>query len=85
MTANDDARRTATRALKQLAREVLALDDDAVVMVSELQCHEPGCPPVETVIAVLGHAARHQYKCHKPLAEVTRADLEAAVRTPHAH
>ncbi len=26
---------------------------DAAVTVSQLACREPGCPPVETVIAVL--------------------------------
>src|ERR1700741_3660775 len=35
-------------------RRVLNLEDDAVVMISELRCSEPGCPPLETVIAVLG-------------------------------
>jgi hypothetical protein len=30
-----------------------ALSDDTTVMVTELECREPGCPPIETVVAVL--------------------------------
>jgi len=78
-------RRAASRALKQLAHELLALDDDDVVMVTELQCTEPGCPPIETVIAVLRVGARRQIKIHKPLVEVTEADVRAAIAGEHRH
>ncbi len=84
MTDNTD-RRQATRALKQLARELLDLDDETTVMVTELQCSEPGCPPIETVIAVLRVGEREQIKIHKPLAEVTRDDVVAAHAVKHDH
>lgn len=84
MTDTTD-RRQATQVLKQLARELLDVDDETIVMVTELQCTEPGCPPIETVIAVLRVGAREQIKIHKPLAEVTRDDVVAALRVPHAH
>lgn len=81
-----DARRAATRSLKELARELFPAEPDDVVMVNELACSEPGCPPVETVVALLrtGHEPR-QIKVHKPVVEVTRADLEAALAGPHHH
>ncbi|MDQ3366312.1 MAG: hypothetical protein M3680_12880 [Myxococcota bacterium] len=78
-------RRAATRALKQLAYELLTLADDEVVMVTELHCTEPGCPPTETIIAVLRIGARQQLKIHKPLIEVTRADVIAAIAGSHVH
>jgi hypothetical protein len=67
-----------TQEIKQWVRDVFQLSDDATVMVTELQCSEPGCPPLETVIAILKAAnARTQHKLHKPLAEVTHADVAA--------
>ena len=46
-------------------------------MVTELACSEPGCPPVETVIALLAPGRQDQVKIHKGLADVTSADVEA--------
>ena len=76
-------RGAATRRVKEWAREVFDAAD-ATVLVSQLACTEPGCPPLETVIAVLrgpGHSA--QYKVHRPLVEVTREDLVSAREHPH--
>lgn len=43
------------------------------VVVSELRCHEEGCPPLETVIAVLqAGVPPRRHTIHLPLAEVTR-------------
>ena len=54
------------------------LDDSTVVMVTQLRCHEPGCPPVETVIALLPMAGvRWQTKLHKAPEEVSEADIRA--------
>ena len=45
-------------------------------MVTELRCSEPGCPPLETVVVLLGPAGPpRQSKIHKPMAEVTIDDL----------
>ena len=43
-----------TQAIKGWVREELALDQDDVVSVMESACIDPGCPLVETVIAVFG-------------------------------
>ena len=62
--------------LKSWVQQQLSLPDDAVVMVSELRCSEPGCPPLETVIAVLdGPGSKRQYKFHKGVGDVTRKDI----------
>ncbi|MEM9135475.1 MAG: hypothetical protein AAF962_26460 [Actinomycetota bacterium] len=55
-------------------------DDETTVLVTELACTEPGCPPLETVIGLLGADGQVQHKLHKPLAEVTQADVEGALR-----
>ena len=46
-------------------------------MVTELECCEPGCPPIETVIALLkGPGNTQQYKIHKTADEIGLFDVE---------
>lgn len=59
--------------------------DDVVVMVTELACSEPGCPPVETVIALMYPGKPRQFKLHKPTREVTADDIRQALTIPDAH
>jgi hypothetical protein len=65
----------ATR-IKAWAWDAFAADEGATVMVSELRCTEPGCPPLETVIALLGADGTRQFKLHKALADVTQSDVQ---------
>ena len=85
----DDARQTAAaRALKVIARLLFEAREDDVVVVNELRCTEPGCPPLETVIALLrSGSAPRQVKVHKPVIDVTEDDLRAAIEGggEHAH
>jgi hypothetical protein len=63
--------------IKTWTREALQLNDETTVMVTELECREPGCPPIETVIAVLkGPGNTQQYKIHKTANEVGLSDIE---------
>jgi len=63
-------------------RDRLALDEETIVMVSELRCSEPGCPPLETLIAVLdGPRQSRQFKFHKTIAELTPNDIDLTFRT----
>jgi hypothetical protein len=57
----------------------LPADDAAIVMVTELACHEPGCPPVETVIALLGGPSPRTWKIPRAAADLTAADVAAAL------
>ena len=57
------------------AREHFNLGDDETIMVSELPCSDPGCPPVETHLVFWTQAGRRQFKVFKPLAEVVPDDL----------
>jgi hypothetical protein len=64
--------------IRTWVRELLSIGDDVVIMVSELRCSEPGCPPLETLIAILdGPGQRRQFKFHKSVAEITAADIES--------
>jgi len=64
------------RRIKEWVREVLAPGEDVTILVSELSCSEPGCPPVETVIALFrGREDTTKYTIHRPSAEVTRDDI----------
>ena len=68
------------------ARFNLAADEAA--LVTELVCAQPGCPPLETVIAFwsgrtsAGEAKRHHFKIFKPVAEITETDLPPAWLKP---
>ncbi|EYR83801.1 hypothetical protein [Shinella sp. DD12] len=66
------------RAIKQWAREQLALPDWAVVSVNELACHLPGCPPKETVVLVMRDGATMQVSIHKAMQQVTEDDIADA-------
>ena len=60
-------------------RQRFSLAPEATVLVSELVCALPGCPPLETVIAFWTGTAdppqRHHYKVFKPVAQVLAEDL----------
>ena len=51
---------------------------DAAILVAEVACVVPGCPPIETVIAFWSAERRHHFKLFKPVAEVTESDLPPA-------
>lgn len=64
------------RQVKAWAQEFLPISDDATVSVMELECREPGCPPLETVIAVMEAGKQTlQWKLHKAIPEISREDL----------
>ncbi len=65
-----------TRALKDVVRAHFRLGPDDVVMITELDCQVPGCPPLETVIAFwCEDGKRRHLKVFKPLHEVSTDDL----------
>jgi len=77
-------RRTAAQSealerVRAWTRARFTLGDQIVVMVSELACALPGCPPVETVVAFwTAPERRHHFKIFKPVAEVVPDDLPPA-------
>jgi len=67
-----------TARVKALVNDLVGTED-ITVFVTELACTEPGCPPIETVIALLGADGNVQYKIHKPAAEVSIDDVRSAL------
>ena len=76
-------RRTPGRAadVKALVAAALDLGPDDLISVAELACHEPGCPPLETVITIHPSSGeRQEARFHKPLVEICRADIQEAFK-----
>jgi hypothetical protein len=75
-----DAVRAGVPALKAAVRDVLGLGDEHAIVIQELTCAEPGCPPVETVIGVLaaGRPAR-RWTLHQPLSGLTAEAVRSAL------
>ncbi|WP_198290963.1 hypothetical protein [Mycobacterium sp. 155] len=69
--------------LKDVVRAVAQLEAAAPVLVQQLACAEPGCPPVETVVAVLG-PPRRTWKFPKPTIDISAAELRAELLN-HPH
>ncbi|WP_454856921.1 hypothetical protein [Rhizobium binxianense] len=66
----------AVRQIKAWTRERFALSDDVPVMVSEVACGLPGCPPLETIVTFwTTPETRHVFKAFKPAVDVTPDDL----------
>lgn len=66
--------------VKAWVKQKLKLGETDLISVAELACHEPDCPPVETVLTV--HDAdgeRRTWKVHKPLLEIEEADVLLAL------
>jgi hypothetical protein len=83
---------TATGQVRRWVEEQLGLDEPITVLVTELACHKPGCPPIETVIALLGGRDSKTWKIPCPAAELSAADVAAVLARPpttaaepHAH
>jgi hypothetical protein len=55
---------------------------DAAILVAQVACAVPGCPPIETVIAFWAEERQHHFKVFKPVAEVTEDDLPPAWLRP---
>jgi hypothetical protein len=62
--------------VREWTRARFKLSDDASILVAEVSCAVPGCPPLETVVAFWTDSeTRHQFKLFKPLAAVVLDDL----------
>lgn len=62
--------------VREWTRARFDLGDNAAVMVAEIACAVPGCPPLETAIAFWTEGdRRHHFKVFKPVGDVVEADL----------
>jgi len=65
--------------LKAWVYEALEIPADVPVSISQLTCHEPDCPPIETVIAIMTHPPQ-QYKLHQAVSEIDKADIQTLAK-----
>jgi nitrate reductase delta subunit len=66
----------AVERVKKWTRARFKLAEDATILVSEVACGLPGCPPLETVVAFWTEGdTRHHFKVFKRVAEVVPDDL----------
>ena len=64
--------------VREWTRARFGLPEDAAILVSEVACGLPGCPPLETVVAFWTGAVRHQFKIFRSVQEVVSDDLPYA-------
>jgi len=64
--------------VREWTRTRFALTGEDTVMVSQIACTVPGCPPIETHVVFWTAAGRHHFKIFKPLAQVSEDDLPPA-------
>ena len=63
------------------ATRALGLGPDGRVMVTELACSEPGCAPIETVIAISADGGTQQVKLHGAATSLSEAEVVASLHT----
>jgi hypothetical protein len=68
-------RQQALDRVREWTRERFELGEDSAILVAEVACAVPGCPPLETVIAFWSGERRHHTKVFKPVADVVEDDL----------
>ena len=62
--------------VRDWTRERFGLGASASVLVAEVACAVPGCPPIETAVAFWTQGdRRHHFQVFKPVADVTEDDL----------
>lgn len=68
-------------AIKKWTRDILGLAEDDVVTINELACRDPGCPVLETIIAVFAEGVTMRWKFARPGCAVTKTMLKQTLIT----
>ena len=68
----------AVRRKKALVSDCLQLTETTLISVMELNCHEPGCPPTETVItARYPDGSMRDWRIAKPVSQIEDEEVKA--------
>jgi hypothetical protein len=78
----DERHRAALQRVREWTRNRFALPEESSIIVTELACALPGCPPLETVVAFWIDDRRHHFKVFKPATQVSEDDLPPAWLLP---
>ncbi len=71
--------------IKEWVRARFGLSEEVTVLVTELYCDQPGCAPIETLVAILESAGRRQFKMPRPMKEVIKEDIRHMQPNPDGH
>lgn len=71
--------------IKEWVRAAFNLPEGVTVLVTELYCDQPGCAPIETLVAILDPAGRRQFKMSRPMKEVIKEDVKHMQPNPDGH
>ena len=64
--------------VKDIVREAWSIPENVIIMVSELRCHDEGCPDVETVIALMHEGNEpEKVKIYKPMVELNLEEIKS--------
>jgi hypothetical protein len=74
--------RAALGRLREWTRARFSLCEETSILVAQVACRLPGCPPLETVINFWVGDTRHHFKVFKPVAAVEADDLPPAWLRP---
>lgn len=68
--------------IKEWVEKLAMLKEDDVVSISEINCVEENCPPVETVITIFFDSGnKKMYKIAKPIETLILDDIFEAILT----
>jgi hypothetical protein len=68
--------REALERVREWTRVHFRLPDGSAILVAEVACRLPGCPPLETVVVFwTDEATRHRFKVFKAVEQVVEDDL----------
>jgi hypothetical protein len=56
----------------------LQIDRQTVISLSQLQCQDSGCPPIQTAIAIMTSPHRI-IRIHKAISDISYADVVQAI------
>jgi len=71
--------------IKEWVRAHFRVPVEIPVLVTEIRCDQPGCAPVETLVAILEPGGRRQYKSMRPMKEVKKEDIRHLLPNPEGH
>ena len=72
------------RKLKIQISKKYQLPESTIISVAELACHEPGCPPIETIITARAEDGSMQnWRVGKSIDEIEESDLNQLEKQFH--
>ena len=73
-----------TRKLKIQISKKYQLPESTIISIAELACHEPGCPPIETIITARAeNGSMQNWRIGKSIDKIEESDLSQLEKHSH--